>query len=253
MANTTIRHSGGLLVCDAVSDASIETTLDFTEHPIDDGSTISDHAVRKPETISLTLTHTQTPLRKIEGFAPANVALQVKAVTYGKQQTKLDIPSKGIAPNVAGLISAGLSALKGAVPPSIQGLKIAPDGSRNFGVTVLQANAGVDRIGEFYNTLLKVQLAVERVTLTFKGRDFADYVITTVRKSDKPGAVGKSTFDVSLKKVRTVATKQVELPAVPRAKKKKDIGVQYGPPPPPVSEEKARKAIAVQIVEIAKG
>ena len=251
---TAIRYIGGILLCDCVADAQFEASLDFTEHPIDDASTISDHAVRKPETFTLTLTQTQTPLRKIDGFSPQGQPLQVMAVGYGKQKTTLKIAQKGgVQPSVSGLIEAGLSAVKNSVPKSIEGLKVLPAAPKNLSVTVLKADAPVDRIGTFFDQLLKLLYAVERLTLSVKGRDFSDFVLTSVRKSDRPGGLGKSSFDVSLKKVATVATKQVTLPAVPKAKAKKDRGVQYGPPLPPVTEDSRRKTAAAALVDMARG
>jgi hypothetical protein len=249
---TSFRHAGGTLLCDCISDFGFESPLEFTDHPIDDGSTISDHAVRKPETLSLTLTHTQTPLRKIDGFSNTKQQLTVSSVRYGTQKTQLNVRSKGgPAPNIGALIEAGVAAVRGAIPSSLKGLKVLPAQGQEFGITVLQADAPVDRIGTFFSELLRLQAAVTRLTLSFKGRDYGDFVLTSVSKSDKPGRLGASSFQVSLKRIRTVAAKQVSLPAVPRAKQKKDRGVQYGPPLPPVTEEKIRKSVAAQLTDLA--
>lgn len=253
MSDTIIRYAGGMLICDVVNDASVEHDLELTEHPIDDGSVITDHAIRKPVVINLTLSQTQTPLRPVDGFSPTQKTLEVKSVTYGRQKTKLDIPQPRIAPSVTGLIRAGTAALKGAGTASIEGLKVGAPQAQTLGITVLQAGAPVDRVGAFYEQLLKLMLAVEPVTLTFKRRDYAGFYFSKVHKADKPGQVGKSTFDVSLKLIPTVATKQVALPAVPKAKAKKDRGVQYGPPPPPVTEADRRKTIAAQMEDLARG
>ncbi len=71
-------------------------------------------------------------------------------------------------------------------------------------------------------------------------------------KSDKPGALGKSSFQVELKKIRTVATKQTTLPAVPKAKAKKDLGAKP-PAPDPAAEAAKRKTIAKQIKDKVVG
>jgi hypothetical protein len=253
---TFIRHSAGFVLCDCVSDFAFESSLEFTDHPIDDASSISDHAVRKPETMTLTLVATQTPMRPIAGFSVGAQPLQVKSVGYGKQKTELKVRGKaGISPNVSSLIDSGVRAVKelGAAS-SIEGLKVLPAAVKGMSISVLRADAGSDRVNAFFEELLRLKNAVERLTISFKGRDYADLVLTSVSKTDKPGQLGKSSFQVSLKKVRTVATKQVTLPAVPKAKAKKERGVQYGPPPPPeMVEEERRKAIAAQIFDMARG
>lgn len=253
MSQTTIKYSTGLLICDAVSDAGFTAEVDFTDHAIDDGSSITDHAVRKPETASLTLTHTQTPMKQIPGFSVAAQPLQVRQVTYGKQTTKLDIrQKKGIPANVSGLISAGLNALAKGAPSELAGQKSQPKSVNQLSVTVLQADSGKDRIGEFFDVLLKLMADVEVLTISFKGRDYSGYVLTSVKKSDQPGRLGASTFNVELKKITTVETKQIKLPAVPRAKAKKDRGVQYGPPPPPETGAKVRASIAAQVADLRR-
>lgn len=251
---TLIRHADGFLVCDAVSDFEFESTLEFTEQPIDDGSTISDHAVRKPQRLSLTLVQTQTPSRVIDGFSRQSQPLTVQSVTYGKQKVDLKIqPKKGVQFNAAAAISAGVGALKKAVSgaPSIEGLKVLPKAPKSLSVTVLKADADVDRIHEFFEQLLKLQTAVAPLTISFKGRDYSNFMLESVRKQDKPGQLGKSSFPVTFKQIRTVATKQVSLPAVPKAKAKKERGVQYGPPPPPVTEEQTRASITGAILTMA--
>lgn len=251
---TIIRFSSGFLLCDAVSDASFSSELDFTEHPIDDGSVITDHAIRKPEKITLSLSHTQTPIRAIDGFAFGSRPLEIKSVAFGTQQTQLDIRKRpGIGHNVTALISAGLAAVRAVQPSALTGQKGLGASAKPLSVTVLQAGATVDRVGAFFSKLLALQTAVERLTVSFKGRDFADYVLISVAKSDKPGQLGKSSFQIELKKVRTVATKQTTLPAIPKAKAKQDKGAQFGPPPPPVTEAARRKTIARQVVLLAGG
>ncbi len=235
-----LTHEGGVLVFDAVSDANVDATLEFTDLPVEDGTTITDNAIRKPLTVSLTLCHTQTPITAVDGFSVRGQDLSVQSVTYQKQTTELKVASKrGVQLNVNNAIAAVgnalLSAASGAT--AIDGVK----GVRNakaFAVKVLSADAAVDRIRDFYDSLLALMYAVTKVRLTFKGRDYPNLVLTSVGKSDAKGEFGRSTFAVELKEIRTVVTRQVQLPAVPKAKKRKDQGAkssgeQYGPPPPP--------------------
>lgn len=247
-ANAATGAPAGFLVCDAVLDASVAHLFEFTEHPVEDGSTLTDHLIVKPEQISLTLVATDTPIRSdATGFAKVSQPLTVKSVTYGKQQTQLKVQPRAGLPqlNVASAVNIGLKALSGAVAPnSITGLKVQAASAKTFSISVLAAGAPIDRIHDFYAKLLELATTATRLTLTFKGYSYPDYVFTSITKSDRPGEFGRSTFPVELRRVRTVATKQTTIPAVPKAKGKKDLGAKYkppyengtliGPPPPPV-------------------
>lgn len=252
---TLIGHAGGFLVCDAVLDASIEHAFDFTEHPVEDGSVLTDHLIVKPERISLTLVQTDAPIRAdTDGFARTSLPLQVRSVTYGKQTTELKIQPRAGLPqlNVSSALNIGFKAIAGLTGAnSITGLKVQPAAVKPISVTVLAANAPVDRIHDFYAQLLELATAATRLTLTFKGYSYPDYVLVSVAKTDRAGEYGRSTFPVELKRVRTVQTKQTTLPAVPKAKGKKDLGAKYkppydngsliGPPPPPVLRSTLRQ------------
>ncbi len=234
-------YEGGALVFDAVADASFSHEFEFTDLPVEDGSTISDNMIVKPRKASLTLVSTQTPISATPGFSVQGRSLTVQSVSYGKQSTKLDVAKKrGVQLNVANAIAAVGRALTSAVAgvSSIEGLKVLPPSAKGFSVKVLAADAPVDRVGEFYDALLKLALSATRLRLTFKGRDYPNLVLTSVTKQDAKLEVGRSVFAVELLELRTVVTRQVSLPAVPRAKAKKVLGVageQFGPPPPPLA------------------
>lgn len=246
-ANAQTGAPAGFLVCDAVLDASVAHQFDFTEHPVEDGSTLTDHLIVRPEQISMTLVATDTPIRAdAAGFAKVSQPLTVKSVTYGKQQTPLKVQPRAGLPqlNVSSALNLGLKALAGPGANSITGLKVLPAAAKTFSITVLTSAAPIDRIHDFYAKLLELATSATRCTLTFKGYSYPDYVFTSITKSDRPGEFGRSTFPVELRRVRTVATKQTTIPAVPKAKGKKDLGAKYkppyengqliGPPAPPV-------------------
>ena len=55
---------------DATLSESFESSLSWTEHPVEDGSTISDHAVRLPRKLSLSGVVTRAPAAMITGPNP---------------------------------------------------------------------------------------------------------------------------------------------------------------------------------------
>lgn len=220
---------GGALVFDAIADASFEHSFEYTDLPVEDGSTISDNMVIKPRRASLTIVSTQTPIAATPGFSVQGRTLVVQSVSYGKQTTKLQIaPKRGVQLNVAAAITTVTKLVKNALSggaDSIDGLKVLPPSAKSFAVKVLAADAPVDRVNEFYDALLNLALSSTKVRLTFKGRDYPNLVLSSIRKQDAKLELGRSVFAVELQEIKTVATKQVSLPAVPRAKKKKVLGV----------------------------
>lgn len=243
---SSFTFEGGALVFDAVLDSSAVHALELTEFPIEDGSSAADHAIRKPVQLSLTLCSTQSPIGLAPGFSVQSRELIVRSVSLGKQSTELKIAQKrGVQLNVAAAIStvggALLSAASGAT--AIDGVKVEGATPRGFSIKALAADAPVDRVGEFYAELLRLQAAVTRLTLSFKGQSYPNLVLVSVTKTDSPNEFGRSKFPVELRELRTVVTRQVQLPAVPRAKKKKDLGAKP-PATPAASEQQVRQSIA---------
>lgn len=231
MAATVIRFADGVLICDGVLDSSADAEFEYTEHPIDDASVISDHKVDKPRRLTMTLTCTDSPIKATDGFSVQDMPLTIESATYGRQTSKLKIqPKAGIQLNVSAAIGAIGNALAKAVgngpPTEIEGLAVKAKQPQALSITVLAADTPVDRIHEFYERLLQLALAGSELTITFKGRDYARMRLTSVGKTDAPGEVGRSKFPVAFKEIRTVTTKQVKLPKVPQAKAKKDLGAK---------------------------
>lgn len=241
-------EDGSFLVCDAVLDAQHEATCDVTEHAIEDGSSISDHVVRKPFSMSMTLVATQTPIYSrypgtdgVSGLTPTPQSLSVRTTSQGRQTTELQIrKSNGQQLNVAAAISAVGGLLRKAVglgdPTAIDGVLAKPAEPKPLTVTVLTTDTPQDRVGDFHQILLNFLTTATRLTVVFKGREYPDLVLTSVTRSDAAGQGGRATFPIQLRQVLTVETKQVNLPKVPAQKSKKDLGAkggEYGPPLPP--------------------
>lgn len=258
---TVLKQSdgGGFLVCDAVLDASIEAQVEVTEHAIEDGSSISDHAIRKPMQLSLTLVCTQTPIYAqypgtdgTTGLTPTSQELPLRDVAApGKQTTQLQVREKqGIQLNVAAALVAVSGLLKRATGGgglSVEGRKQGSVGSRTVSVTVLASDSPQDRLGDFHKVLLTWLTTQTRLTVQFKGQEYSDLVLTSVTKSDAAGQGGRSTYPVVLRQVFTVATKEVPLPKVPAQKTKSSQGAkggEYGPPLPPAQEARLTSTLA---------
>ena len=227
MAEDLITYDGGVLICDMLLDSQATSGLELTQHPIETGASISDHAISRPFTLDLTLVQTDTPISPIQGqFSVTSEALDIPERRVGKQTNQLQIRENSRVPvNVNQLIGAVTSRVFRPGPISVEGLKV--DGaltSSSLRVSVLTADATVDRVNRFYADLLSLQLGVTPLNVHVKGATHIDMCIVSLTKTDSPGQGGCARFQVSLQRVATVSTQTVELPPVPENTRKKSRG-----------------------------
>lgn len=69
MADDLLQFDGGVLVADMLQESTATDASELTQYAIEDGSLISDHVVRQPQTLALTLVQTETPITEVRGFA----------------------------------------------------------------------------------------------------------------------------------------------------------------------------------------
>ncbi|HEY6056232.1 MAG TPA: hypothetical protein VIU86_20040 [Gaiellaceae bacterium] len=242
MAGDLIQFDGGVLVADMVQEGTVTDASDLTQYPIEDGSFIADHMVRQPQTLSLTLVQTETPIEETTGFARAVQALSYAVHTDGTQPGKAPIRQSEFRP-------APLLALSGAVKSLLfgggpdkevkwTGLRAnLPTTQQSLQVHVLAANAPVARVNAFHNALLNLMVTATPVIVTLKGASYTDLVLISVARTDSKGQVGSASFAVQLKQISTVTTKTVKLPPVPAAKAPK----QQAKPPEETSDQQNKK------------
>lgn len=229
MADDLIQFDGGVLVADMVQEATITDASELTQYAIEDGSLISDHVIRQPRTLSLTLVQTETPIEETTGFTRVLQALSYGERPDGKQTNTVPIRQSEFRPAPLLALSAGIqSLLFGGGPAkelSLTGLKsdLQP-ATKDLKIHVLAAGAPLDRVNAFYDALLNLFETATPVIVTFKGASYIDLVVISVTRTDASGQAGKASFAVQLKQIATVETKTVELPPVPKAKKPKQLG-----------------------------
>jgi hypothetical protein len=241
-----IQFDGGALVCDMLAGASAAHTLQLSQYPVEDGTTISDHAIHDPETLTLTLVQTETPISVEPGFTVQSNEVPQLVHANGKQSTTINVRQKdGIPVNVNQLIGfAGRAIFGSANSVRIEGLKTdLPSTVRGLAVNALTANAPVERVDAFYSSLLALFDTVTPLTVTFKGRSFPDMVLTSVTRTDTQGQNGATRFEVALQRVRTVITQTVALPPVPEATRKVSRGAKPGEAPKPERRKSVAKSI----------
>jgi hypothetical protein len=253
MADDLISYDGGFLACDMLADASIDDSSELTRFPIESGSFISDHMIRQPRTVSLTLVQTETPLRETKGFALALQSLSYQERPAAQQTNTVPVRQKEFRPlNLLALTEAAQGLLFGGPPTEVKVTGHKSDAAlagKSLNVHVLSAGAPVARVNEFHDQLLALLETAAPVIVTVKGKSYVDLVVVGVKRTDAQGQVGKATFAVELQQIATVETQTVDLPPVPKSKAPKQAG-----PKPAVEatvEQKAR--LRSNLTRIARG
>lgn len=253
MADDLIQFDGGVLVADMVQEATITDACELTQYAVEDGSLISDHVIRQPRTLSLTLVQTETPISETTGFAMALQVLGYEARPAAKQTVTVPVRQSEFRPAPLLALSTRLrSLLFGGGPPKeleLTGLDASqPLAPKELKVHVLSPGAPVARVNEFYDQLLSLLDTATPIIVTLKGASYIDLVVVGVTRTDAGGQVGKASFGVELKQIATVETKTVELPPVPKSKAPK----QAGPKPPKEAKEEQHAKLVSQFLQVSQ-
>jgi hypothetical protein len=223
------------LSVDVVSAAVDERTAVLSDHVVEDGSIVTDHIVIQPETLTLELAVTQTPLGPAEGFQRTNLELDVR-------------PSQ--------FVPGGFLALTSGVRGAITSLLGAAD-SKPTAVNVLKAagNSPIDRVADAHDKLIRILQGGLLVTVNFKGRIYVDYALTRVTLTHNPGEFGMGRFSVDLRSFRTVTGEVVTLPdpADFYLEEKQSKGNKPPKPPNPDPAKVLPKSAPAALLDLATG
>jgi hypothetical protein len=207
-------------------------TVKLTDHVVETGSVVTDHIVIMPEELSFELVMTQSPFagRNAPGFAMGASNITAAGRQLTPDTNTISVRKSQFQPGGFLLLSSGLR----SVISSVFGGEDLPgraSGSRSTETTavmaanVLQASAPVDRVNATHDTLIEIMNTGLLVTVSFKGRLYIDYLLTSVELSQGPGEAGMGRFMVDLRAFRTVEGVNVVLPdpadfrALPQVKK----------------------------------
>lgn len=254
MADDLIQFEGGVLVADMLGEAQVTDASELTQYAIENGSLISDHVIRQPRTLSLTLVQTETPISETTGFTRVLQALSYPVRPTGQQSATVPVRQSEFRPAPLLALSAGIQSLLfgGSAAKELKLTGLASDkpvASKELKVHVLAAGAPLDRVNAFYLQLLSLLESAALVTVTVKGASYIDLVVTSVTRTDAAGQVGRASFAVELRQIATVETQTVELPPVPRSKAPK----QAGPKPPEATKEDQHKKLRSQLLLLGQG
>lgn len=252
MADDLIQFDGGVLVADMLADAQITDSSELTQYAIEDGSLISDHVIRQPRTLSLTLVQTETPIEEAAGFARVLEVLSYPSRPTGSQSVTVPIRQSEFRPAPLLALTGAVKALLFGGPPKelkITGLAAdQPVTEKDLKVHVLAAGAPVDRVNDFHAQLLSLLESATPVIVTIKGNSYIDLVVTSVGRTDAGGQVGRASFAVELKQIATVETQTVVLPPVPKAKAPKQAGPKATEP----TKDEQHKKLTSQLLQLGQ-
>lgn len=201
---------------DVVMSTTDKRTAQLTDHVVETGSVVTDHIVLRPETLNFELLVTQTPM-----FGPdvAVTQLPISVRTNELTRARLAIkvrPSQfqpgGFLALTTGLRSVIASVLGGAETPSTAQGSTVNQQTQTLQASVLQAPQDIDRVARAFDTLVKILNTGLLVTVSFKGRIYPNYVLTTVELSQGRGESGCGRINVELRSFRTVKGIDVVLP-----------------------------------------
>lgn len=215
---------------DVVESETPEDVLTVTDHPIEEGANVSDHARLEPASLT------------IEGFVSAmlnplvdtdltNESLEINVPRLGppgRKSEALDIPEPPIQPSQSGLLQAGIGAIKSLFTggPKFVHESTRARSSETVHFTAVQQREPRDRIRDVYELLLKAQARKLLVTVHESHREHFDMLITRVAKPKATEDGKAARFQVDLRQIFVADSETVAAPQPTEARGK--TGVSMG-------------------------
>jgi hypothetical protein len=209
---------------DAIQVVTPEDRMIITDHPVEGGATISDHAQKEPNrvTVEAIVSNMPRPPRADgqEGDADAHqatVELSVPQMTERRKKTlTLDVPSPPLQLSPSGLGQAAvvglIGLLTGAGPPKVT---VSDQGSRTVqtqSLQVFQQDSPRDRVRDIYDLLLKAQEGKFLCTVQTRRREYFDMLIEGIGQPDtiEDGKAGR--FQIDFRFLRVADSETVAAP-----------------------------------------
>ncbi len=244
---------------DAVLSEVHEDTVSITEHPVEIGVNVTDHARPEPERLALEVVVTSLPNLAVDtDLVYEATELSVSGMRdLGTRQIPINVARSPITPSLAGLARAGLDALAGAITgPPLATVESEPERQTLVRrASMLRQREPRNRIRDVYDLLLKVANNSIVVTVASAHREHFDMLIERLadpRTVDKGSAAH---FEIDLKRISVAESETVEAPkpAEPRAQTTKPKGSQSPKETPKQAYVSAAKRLKDLGYEFASG
>ncbi len=205
-----------ILVFDAVVSLSPEDAVTITDHPVERGSNITDHARDEPERLSIEgIVSTVANVAVDDDAELSSLNLDVAArPAAGTRTIELEVPSPPIQPDPNGLLQAGISALGNALTGGPKATVNDTSQTRVFGrsARAVQQRSPRNRIRDIYEKLLGAKTKHVLITVQTAVRDYFDMQIERVAAPQSTSAGQSVTFQLDLRRIRVADSETVESP-----------------------------------------
>lgn len=209
---------------DAVDSVVPDDQLTITDHTVEGGAVISDHAQKDPNSVTIEGIVSNMPNPKIDTDAhQASLDLRVAQMnTPGTKTITLNVPRPPVQLSPSGLIQAGVVAvvdlLSGAGSPKATVHARAQPTTIEQSVQVFQQDAPRDRVRDVYEQLLKVQEAKLLCTIQTRRREYFDMLLKGIGEPDtiEDGKAGRFQLEFRYLKVADSQTVQAPQPTEAR-------------------------------------
>lgn len=180
----------GALTADVVTAIDLEHRCEVTEHPIETGSKISDHALVAPAQIQIDFAQSELPNLSDETLLGGDCMWT---------QTLVPVQPNAFRPQ-------GLLALQMAVGAAVKAIAGAA-GLNQLRIWNLTATRpGEDRVHKLHDTIVGVLERADKVAFSYRGLVLSDYVLTSVKLSRSAEAVGLARLSLTARHILTVQT-----------------------------------------------
>lgn len=201
---------------DVVMSLTDKRTVKLTDHTVEDGSVITDHAIIMPESISFELVVSQTPIGG-PGMKRGSVDVSFEGRALGAESYPLDVRKSQFQPGGFLLLSSGLRDIKSSLigrdqPVTKYNGSTLDKTSGSVKAIVAVATTPSDLVNGAHDRLVEILQNLQRVTISFKGRLYIDYLLTEVELTHAAGQVGMGRFKCSARTINTVTGTSVKLP-----------------------------------------
>lgn len=171
----------------------------LTTHPVESGADVADHYVHDPDTFTISVAQTQTPIFSDDRFFNQTKTLKFKPSTP------------------RGVVALAI----GAVGGLITGKK-----SGEIKISVLATGSPIDRVADIHDQFIEIKQKTLPININFKGRRYEQFILISVKLSHQKGEFGLGRFELKAQQFNTVATETAELPdpTTLHAKPNKDGG-----------------------------
>lgn len=209
---------------DVVEGETPEDVTTLTDHPVEEGANVTDHARDEPAQLSIEgfISNMVNPDLDTD-LVTQPVGLDVPFMTKpGNRTDKLDVPSPPLQLSATGLLQAGVNAIASLFTggPRFTHLDQPKRAQASVTFSALQQQAPRDRVRDAYEALLKVRQRKLLVTVQETHREHFDMMITRIAKP-KAAEHGKGAlFQVDLRQIRVADSETVQAPQPTEARGK---------------------------------